>query len=92
MKTSEELNELLLNVVPCRILTYIYEANENLEKPTIHDAAKAVGTTDSHANKLVNKFEDMDLLAREVDGRKKPIDLTDKGRETAIALRAFTEE
>lgn len=82
-KLMAKLEELFLHTKPSRILVQLNHPNRENYTAEI---ASEVGCTYSHAVRVVQKMEKEGLVHTHREGRKKPVELTQKGREIAEPL------
>lgn len=78
MKNS--LKELFLHGKPAEILVGIKRGRGEKYASVL---SKEVDCTYSHAVKILNKFEERELIKFKREGRRKLIDLTEKGEQLA---------
>ena len=81
-------SELLFNEKPVKILLGI----KNIDEPYSSKLNKRIDTTYSHTVQTISKIEDMGLLAKETDGRKQLLRLTQEGKRLAEALKPVVDQ
>lgn len=86
---SEPLRDLFVREKPVRLLI---EINNPRTENYASQLSKSVDCTYSHAVRVVQRFEENELVETEEKGRKKNIALTDKGKEIARSLSEVLEE
>ncbi|MFB6216605.1 MAG: winged helix DNA-binding protein [Candidatus Aenigmatarchaeota archaeon] len=79
----EELEELFLQEKPARILVGINHGDDAKYASVL---SKEADCTYSHTVKILDKFKEHDLVEFRKEGRKKLIDLTDRGETIAEKL------
>ncbi|MDY6776844.1 MAG: MarR family winged helix-turn-helix transcriptional regulator [Candidatus Nanohaloarchaea archaeon] len=82
----EELEDLFLQKKPARILVGIYRGDDSKYASVL---SKEADCTYSHTVKILDKFEGQGLVEFSKEGRKKLIDLTERGAELAERLDGF---
>lgn len=65
--------------------------NRNTERPIVSQVAKRIDTTYAHACKLISKLEDMGYVTSDPQGRKKYLELTERGQEKAGDLEKLLD-
>jgi len=83
-----EHENIFLKEKPCKILI---EVNNPQTDNYPSEIAKATGCTYSHTVRLIQRMEKMDLITSEKEGRRKMLELTDKGRKIAKSLSETIE-
>lgn len=78
-----ELEEFFLNVKPVKILIVLNDPNTESYASAI---SKKTDCTYSHTVRIIQKMEDLGLVDSNMKGRKKELELTDRGRELAVSL------
>jgi len=78
-----ELEEFFLNVKPVKILIVLNDPNTDSYASEI---SKKTDCTYSHTVRIIQKMEGFNLVDSKMKGRKKELELTDKGREIAKSL------
>jgi len=78
-----ELEEFFLNVKPVKILIVLNDPNTESYASAI---SKKTDCTYSHTVRIIQKMEDFNLIESNMKGRKKELELTEKGRELAKSL------
>lgn len=85
---SSELEKLLINSKPCRLLV-------NLRRQTTPNYPTAlsdqIDSTYSHTVRIIKKLERLGIVSSERKGRKKEVRLTDKGEEVADRCAEFLQ-
>ncbi|MEF8880501.1 MAG: winged helix DNA-binding protein [Candidatus Nanohaloarchaea archaeon] len=76
----EGLEEFFLNVKPVKILIAVNDPNTESYASAI---SKKTDCTYSHTVRIIQKLEDASLVDSNMKGRKKELELTDKGQELA---------
>lgn len=79
----DELEEFFLNVKPVKILIALNDPNTDSYASAI---SKKTDCTYSHTVRIIQRLEEEDLVTSNMKGRKKELELTDKGRDLAKAL------
>lgn len=77
------LEEFFLNVKPAKILIALNDPNTDSYASAI---SKKTDCTYSHTVRIIQKLENFGLVESEMKGRKKQLELTDKGQRLAKAL------
>lgn len=87
-KSKSEVHEKLLNDVPCSFLIVLYRTEKSPKSTKLcnADLATKISTTYSHTTKVSQFFKEKGLIEKQNNGRKKPIKLTEKGKEIAKNL------
>ncbi|MBC5793147.1 MAG: winged helix DNA-binding protein [Nanohaloarchaea archaeon] len=86
MKEQEDnLEQLFINEKPYKMIIKLLR-NRLKDDLCKHDLSKAVDSTYSHTVKVVDRFEELELIETKKEGRKMVITLTSKGVEVAKAL------
>lgn len=78
-----DMEEFFLNVKPVKILIVLNDPNTESYASEI---SKSTDCTYSHTVRIIQKMEDFNLIDSEMKGRKKELELTEKGRELAKSL------
>jgi len=78
-----KLEEFFLNVKPVKILIVLNDPNTESYASAI---SKKTDCTYSHTVRIIQKMEDFNLIESHMKGRKKELELTDKGRKLAKSL------
>jgi len=78
-----ELEEFFLNVKPVKILIVLNDPNTESYASAI---SKKTDCTYSHTVRIIQKMEGFNLIESNMKGRKKELELTDKGRKLAKSL------
>jgi len=78
-----ELEEFFLKVKPVKILIVLNDPNTESYASAI---SKKTDCTYSHTVRIIQKMEDFNLIESNMKGRKKELELTEKGRELAKSL------
>lgn len=78
-----ELEEFFLNVKPVKILVVLNDPNTDSYASAI---SKKTDCTYSHTVRIIQKLEGFGLVDSNMKGRKKELELTDKGQEVAKKL------
>ncbi len=86
---SEPLRELFVREKPVRLLI---EINNPRTENYASELSKSVDCTYSHAVRVIQRFEENNLVETEEKGRKKTIYLTDKGQKIARKLSDLLKE
>jgi len=86
---SKPLRELFVREKPVRLLI---EINNPRTDNYASELSKSVDCTYSHAVRVIQRFEENSLVDTEEKGRKKNIELTDKGEEIAKKLSKVLNE
>jgi len=90
MESDETEHEnIFLKEKPCKILI---EINNPQTDNYPSEIAKKTGCTYSHTVRLVQRMEKKDLINSQKEGRRKMLELTDKGRRVAKSLSDAIEE
>ncbi len=79
----KDIKDLFLQKKPATILVGIKKGNGNKYASVLSKEAEC---TYSHAVKILNKFEEQELVEFNKEGRRKLIDLTEKGEDLADNL------
>jgi len=66
---------------PALLLISIFKCEQNISPTYITKLIKMVNMTQSHAQKLIKKFEEFEFIEIEKKGKTSLITLTDKGRK-----------
>lgn len=82
-KQMTNLEEFFLNVKPVKILIVLNDPNTESYASAI---SKKTDCTYSHTVRIIQKMEEFGLVDANMKGRKKELELTEKGREIAKAL------
>lgn len=77
------LEEFFLNVKPAKILIALNDPNTESYASAI---SKKTDCTYSHTVRIIQKLEGFDLVESEMKGRKKELELTDRGQKLAKVL------
>jgi len=80
---NSSLKELFLHGKPATILVGIKRGRGEKYASVL---SKEADCTYSHAVKILNKFENMDLIEFNKEGRRKLIDLTERGEKIASSM------
>lgn len=80
---TQQLSDMLLKQKPVEILKQI---RKDRKQSYTSNLAKEVDTTYAHAVKIVGMLEDHNLVTTQKQGRKKILQLTNKGKEVADSL------
>ncbi len=83
-----ELRNMFLHGKPARILVGIKRGHESKYASIL---SREADCTYSHTVKILNTFQDHDLVKFEKEGRKKLVDLTDEGAELARKMESIME-
>lgn len=83
MKIDPEVEELFLKRKPSILVVILHERGE-LNARQLSEKAE---TTYSHAVRVLNKMEELEVVSSERKGRSKNYTLTDKGRKISRGLR-----
>lgn len=78
-----KLEELFLHTKPCHILVQL---NHPQRENYISEISSEIDCTYSHAVRVIQKLEEKDLVQTHKEGRKKKVELTEKGRNLAEIL------
>ncbi len=89
MQSEEDHENIFLKEKPCRILI---EINNPQTDNYPSEIAKATGCTYSHTVRLIQRMENLDLVTSNKEGRRKMLQLTDKGRRIAKSLSETFDE
>jgi len=85
--TQDPIGQLLLNEKPAKALTTLQNKRINAKnQKCVSDLAKQINSTNAHTVKIVNKLEEYGLVKSQRKGRKKHLDLTEKGEKYAESL------
>ncbi len=84
----DKLKDLFLKKVPTETLLIIYEEKETYGTKITH---KLEGNY-SYVNRLISKFEELNLIKTKKDGRKKIIRLTDEGKRVVESLKSISSD
>ncbi|MFP4038328.1 MAG: winged helix DNA-binding protein [Candidatus Nanohaloarchaea archaeon] len=79
----DDLEEFFLNVKPVRILIVLNDPNTDSYASAI---SKKTDCTYSHTVRIIQRMEDAGLVESKMKGRKKQLELTEKGLEAAKTL------
>lgn len=79
----KDLEEMFLHQKPARILVGLNRGNERKYASVL---SKEADCTYSHTVKILDQFEEHDLIEFTKEGRKKLIELTDRGEELASTM------
>jgi DNA-binding MarR family transcriptional regulator len=77
------LEEFFLNVKPVKILIALNDPNTGSYASAV---SKKTDCTYSHTVRIIQRMEESGLIDSEMKGRKKELELTEKGKELAKAL------
>lgn len=81
----EQLENMFLRAKPARILVSLRETKNNYASAL----SKEADCTYAHTVKLLDRFEKQGLVTFEKRGRKKLVELTDKGKHIADQMDAL---
>jgi len=84
-----DLEEFFLNVKPVKILIVLNDPNTESYASAI---SKKTDCTYSHTVRIIQKMEDFGLVESNMKGRKKELELTEKGRGLAKTLSEVMHE
>lgn len=80
---GEDLQSFFINVKPVRILINL---NSGFTDNYASALSSEVDATYSHTVRILHKMEEYDLVESEKNGRKKEVQLTEKGEDVAEGL------
>lgn len=80
---QNEYENIFLKEKPCKILI---EVNNPQTGNYPSEIAKATGCTYSHTVRLIQRMEEKNLLTSKKKGRRKMLELTEKGKKVAKSL------
>lgn len=83
MKLDPEVEELFLKRKPSRLVVILHERGEL----NARQLSEKADTTYSHAVRVLNKMEDLEIIQSERKGRSKNYRLTDKGGKISRGLK-----
>lgn len=78
-----DLEEFFLNVKPVKILIVLNDPNTDSYASAI---SKKTDCTYSHTVRIIQKMENFSLVESNMKGRKKELELTEKGQKLAKSL------
>lgn len=80
---GEELESFFINEKPVRILVNLHSGFTDNYASAL---SSEVDATYSHTVRILHKMEDFDLVESKKNGRRKEVELTDRGKEVAESL------
>ncbi len=86
---NSTLREFFLQEKPSHLLLEIKRRNKNNYASML---SRDVGCTYSHTVKVLSEFNDMGLIEFDKEGRKKLIELTEKGEQIADRMEGLVKE
>ncbi|MFP4045976.1 MAG: winged helix DNA-binding protein [Candidatus Aenigmatarchaeota archaeon] len=89
MVSSDEFKKLFLQDKPAEMLVFL-KKGDNPNYAT--EVSKGVDCTYSHTIKVLDKFNDLDLVEFRKEGRIKLISLTEDGKEIAHDLEGLVQK
>lgn len=84
----KDLEEMFLHRKPARILVGL---NRGSDEKYASILSREADCTYSHTVKILDQFEENDLIEFTKEGRKKLIELTDRGEELASRMDKFLQ-
>lgn len=82
MREDLSLTGFLTNEIPCKALMHLSDTGESFSQRMVRD----IDTTYAHNIKTVNRLESRGLLRSNKEGRKRMLELTEKGERVAEAV------
>lgn len=87
MREDISLAGFLTKEIPCKALLHLYHKGESFSQRMVRD----IDTTYAHTVKTVNRLESRGLLRSKKEGRKRMLELTEKGEKVAEAVENLFE-